>query len=71
MISNRGEWAGKNSGNMFAFLSPQPYRGKRNEPANVRIVAEKIAQLKDEQLDSVAKITTAEADRLFRWREIH
>ena len=53
------------------FLSPQPYRGKRNEPANVRIVAEKIAQLKDEQLDSVAKITTAEADRLFRWREIH
>jgi Tat protein secretion system quality control protein TatD with DNase activity len=42
----------------------------RNEPANVRIVAEKVAELKDKTLDNFAKITTAEADKLFRWREI-
>jgi TatD DNase family protein len=53
------------------FLSPHPFRGKRNEPANVRIVAEKIASLKGESLDNVTKITTAEADKLFRWREYH
>jgi TatD DNase family protein len=53
------------------FLTPQPFRGKRNEPANVRIVVEKIAEIRDEPLDIVAKITTAGADKLFRWREIH
>jgi TatD DNase family protein len=53
------------------FLSPHPYRGKRNEPANVRIVAEKIAELKNESLDNVAITSASEADKLFRWREIH
>jgi len=28
------------------FLSPHPFRGKRNEPAQVKLVAEKIAQIK-------------------------
>ena len=51
------------------FLTPQPLRGKRNEPANVRIVAEKISSLKDEPLDRVITITTTGADRLFGWRE--
>lgn len=51
------------------FLTPQPLRGKRNEPANVRIVAEKISALKDEPLDKVIAITTTGADRLFGWRE--
>jgi TatD DNase family protein len=65
-----------NTGNLFnetdaPFLSPHPYRGKRNEPANVRIVAEKIALLKGESLGDVAKITTAGADKLFRWRKFH
>ncbi len=53
------------------YLTPHPYRGKRNEPANVRIVAEKISKIKEESFEKVAKITTAEADKLFRWREIH
>ena len=53
------------------FLTPNPYRGKRNEPANVRIVAEKISELKDTPLKIVAKITTATADKLFRWRVPH
>jgi TatD DNase family protein len=53
------------------FLSPHPYRGKRNEPANVRIVAEKIAELKNETLENVAITSASEANKLFRWREIH
>jgi TatD DNase family protein len=52
------------------YLTPSPLRGKRNEPANVRIVVEKIAELKDSAVDVIAKITTAGADRLFGWREI-
>jgi TatD DNase family protein len=53
------------------FLTPHPYRGKRNEPANVRIVVEKISKIKEESFEKVAKITTAEADKLFRWRELN
>lgn len=51
------------------FLSPHPYRGKRNEPANVYYVAEKVAQLLERSPKEVAEITTANADRLFRWRD--
>jgi TatD DNase family protein len=53
------------------FLSPHPFRGMRNEPANVRIVAEKIAELKDETLENVVLNSASEADMLFRWREIN
>jgi TatD DNase family protein len=53
------------------YLSPHPYRGKRNEPANVRIVAEKVAELKSISVEHVAKSTTEEAGKLFNWREIH
>jgi TatD DNase family protein len=52
------------------YLTPHPYRGKRNEPANVRIVAEKIAELKAYPVDEVASITTEEAHKLFNWRVI-
>jgi len=52
------------------YLTPHPYRGKRNEPANVRIVAEKIAELKADPIDKVADITTKEADKLFDWSVI-
>lgn len=53
------------------YLTPHPFRGKRNEPANVRIVAEKIAELKNEPIDKIVEITTDEADKLFNWREMH
>ena len=53
------------------YIAPQPFRGTRNELATVRIVAEKIAELKDEPLDRISNITTAEADKLFRWGENH
>jgi len=51
------------------FLSPQPFRGKRNEPARVRLVAEKVAELKGLSLEEMAKITTENARRCFRIHE--
>ena len=47
------------------FLAPEPYRGKRNEPAYVRFTAEKIAQLKGLSLADVARITSLNARLLF------
>lgn len=47
------------------FLAPHPYRGKRNEPAYVRLVAERIAALKGIPLHELAEATTANARRLF------
>jgi TatD DNase family protein len=49
------------------FLTPHPHRGERNEPAYVRYVAEKIAQIKNLTLDMVAQATTANAVRIFLW----
>lgn len=49
------------------FLSPQPKRGKRNEPAYVRFVAEKIAEIHGKSTREIAEITTANATRLFNW----
>jgi TatD DNase family protein len=48
------------------FLAPTPHRGKRNEPAYVRLVAEKLADLKGLTVEEVARITTENAVRLFR-----
>jgi len=47
------------------FLSPHPYRGKPNEPANVALVGKEIAELKAMAVKEVAAITTANAIRLF------
>jgi TatD DNase family protein len=41
------------------YLAPEPYRGKRNEPAYVRLVAEKIAALKGMDPEDFGNITTA------------
>lgn len=49
------------------FLTPNPLRGKRNEPANVRLIAEKIAEIKKEAIELVASATTLNARRLFSW----
>jgi TatD DNase family protein len=48
------------------FLSPAPRRGKRNEPANVAIVAAKVAELREEDLEVVARNSTANASKLFK-----
>jgi len=48
------------------FLTPVPHRGKRNEPAYVRHVAEKIAGIRGISFDEVAEATSRNAARLFR-----
>lgn len=47
------------------YLTPVPFRGKRNEPAYVEHVAEKIAEIKNIDSDEVSKITTINATELF------
>jgi TatD DNase family protein len=49
------------------FLTPHPHRGERNEPAHVRFVAEKIAQVKALDYSTVAAATAQNAERLFLW----
>lgn len=48
------------------FLTPEPFRGKRNEPSYVKFVAEKIAELKNISYDETARQTTKNAETLFR-----
>ena len=47
------------------YLSPDPFRGKVNEPANVKIVAENVANIKDITFEEVAKLTTENFKRFF------
>jgi TatD DNase family protein len=47
------------------YLTPHPFRGKRNEPSYVKYVAEQIAELKGLSIEEVAKITSDNAKELF------
>jgi TatD DNase family protein len=47
------------------YLSPEPHRGQRNEPAHVRLVAEKVAALHSLSVEQIAHITFTNARRLF------
>ncbi len=47
------------------YLTPEPHRGERNLPEYVEFVAKKIAELKGVSFDEVARVTTANARRLF------
>ena len=47
------------------FLSPVPKRGKRNEPANVKYIAEKHAEIRNISFEEIEKATTENAVRLF------
>ena len=47
------------------YLAPEPHRGKRNEPAYVRHVAEKLAEVKERPVEEIAEETTENARRLF------
>lgn len=49
------------------FLTPSPYRGKRNESAYIYNIAEKIAEIKGIGIDEVAEITTQNAKKLFKF----
>ena len=47
------------------FLTPTPYRGKRNESSYVCLIAEKIATMTDKSIEEVATVTTDNALQLF------
>ncbi|NWG03911.1 MAG: TatD family hydrolase [Syntrophaceae bacterium] len=48
------------------FLTPEPFRGKRNEPSYVRYTAQKVAEMKKVSFEKVAKVTTENALRIYR-----
>jgi TatD DNase family protein len=48
------------------YLTPEPNRGKRNEPAYVKYTAEKVAEVKGLSLDKLAELTTQNARNFFR-----
>ncbi|WP_018131794.1 TatD family hydrolase [Effusibacillus pohliae] len=50
------------------YLTPEPYRGKRNQPLYVRHVAGKIAELRGMEFAEICKITSDNAERIFRVR---
>ncbi|HOO38072.1 MAG TPA: TatD family hydrolase [Deltaproteobacteria bacterium] len=50
------------------YLSPEPYRGKRNEPSYIRKTAEAIARIKGLSFDEVARATTENFSRLFVYK---
>ena len=47
------------------YLTPHPFRGKLNEPANVVYIAQEIAKLKNMEIEDVARITTFNAKKMF------
>ncbi len=52
------------------YLSPHPFRGKTNEPARVKLVAEEIARLRDLSFKEVANKTAQNAYKLFNIKEL-
>lgn len=48
------------------YLTPVPYRGKRNESAMIPVIASKVAELKETGIEEVAFATTENAKRLFK-----
>lgn len=51
------------------YLAPQKYRGKRNEPSNVRFVYEQIAQARRMDIQDFAQAVSENVNRLFGWDE--
>jgi TatD DNase family protein len=49
------------------YLTPHPYRGRRNEPAYVALMAEKLAALHRQPLETITQATWENADHLFHW----
>lgn len=48
------------------YLTPAPYRGKRNEPAHVRYTAEEISRLREMEIEDLGKMCAENGRRLFR-----
>ena len=51
------------------YLSPEPFRGKRNDSRNVKLVAQKIADVKNITLEEVANFTFANAKKIFQIKD--
>jgi len=49
------------------YMTPEPHRGKRNEPANVRHIANRLAALFEVEPDDLVHITANNANSIFRW----
>ena len=47
------------------YLTPEPHRGKRNDSRNVKYVAQKISEIKNVNIEEIAKITYENANRIF------
>ena len=47
------------------FLAPEPFRGKRNEPGYVPLIAQKLADIKGLSIDDIGRITAFNANRMF------
>lgn len=48
------------------YLAPVPFRGKRNEPSYLKYVVDKLAAIKNVSAEEIARITTANAEKLFQ-----
>jgi TatD DNase family protein len=48
------------------YLTPPPHRGKRNEPKQVALVAQRLAEVREASFERIAEVTTENAARLFR-----
>ncbi|MDH6599248.1 TatD family hydrolase [Bacillus aerius] len=48
------------------YLTPAPFRGKRNEPSYVKYIAEQIAELREISFEELAALTTENAKKVFR-----
>jgi TatD DNase family protein len=53
------------------FLTPEPRRGRRNEPAHVKAIAERIARERRVSFEEIAGQSTANAARLFGWADAY
>jgi TatD DNase family protein len=47
------------------YLTPVPFRGKRNESSHLKYIIEKLAETKGETVEAVAAVTTANAQKIF------
>lgn len=50
------------------WLTPVPFRGKRNQPAYIKIIAEKVAEIKGCSFDEICSVTSSNAKNIFNFR---
>jgi TatD DNase family protein len=51
------------------YLTPVPFRGKRNESAYIKIIAQHLADAKKTSIEEIARLTTANAEKIFRKKQ--